>query len=71
MKGSAGGLWAVSASVSAVVSLACSEGNLGWGQVGVSLAGLGPGAFVKSIDLEGGDGGDGGDKGEEFHFCYL
>ena len=57
--------------MSAVGSLACSEGNLGWGQVGVSLEGLGPGAFVKSIDLEGGDGGDGGDKGEEFHFCYL
>ena len=54
--------------MSAVGSSASSEGNLGWGQVGVSLEGLGPGAFVKSIDLEGGDGGDGGDEGEEFHF---
>ena len=51
--GSAGGLWAVSASVSAVGSSASSEGDLGWGQVGVSLEGLSPGALVKSINLEG------------------
>ena len=69
LKGSACGLWAVGASVSAVSSSACSEGNMGWGQEGVSLEGLGPGAFVKSIDLEGRDGSDGGDEGEEFHFC--
>ena len=55
--------------MSAVGSSASSEGNLGWGQVGVSLESLSPGALVKSINLEGGDGGDGGNEGEEFHFC--
>ena len=56
--------------MSAVGSSAGSEGNLRWGQVGVSLESLSPGAVVKSIDLEGGNGGDGGDEGEEFHFDY-
>ena len=68
---SASGLWAVSASVGAVGSSAGSEGNLRWGQVGVSFESLSPGAVVKSIDLEGGDGGDGGDEGEEFHFLLI
>ena len=69
MKGSACGLWSIGESVSAVSSSACSEGNLGWGKDSVSLDSLGPGAFVKSINLEGSGGGNGGDEGEEFHFC--
>ena len=69
---SAGALWSISESVSAVGSSAGTEGDVGWGEDVISGGGLGPGAGVESVNLHGRDVGDnGGDEKGEFHFVNL